>query len=391
LQEANPVDFNDLRLANSTLKEVLAWVKSAFGVTEETIVPDLRPRELVHAWTSVQNMYVCDLQPAQCACTTCSLHTGLACEHSRKLPCPLKTQATSHKAAMEPARVHRDIKEIWDLAPFFTPGHGFPGQGLSLSAYQQAICLLPGSCPCHSCLWQFMLRATHIRFLEQELATGQPHSGGYDIQMKLNELRHQDEQARSLWQARNCGHSWADLAEWQMLGQRHCPPASPRSPTPPMYSDEEAVEMAKFEERLAKSSTLQPEEEDEEEKPAKKRKLEKDEASRTEDRAKRPIFRLPLPGDKYSKSRSQAKSSSSMPAIPKTVPALAKPWVPQPTSFLAKPTVFKPIPTLAKSFASKPIPALAKSFVVKPAMPKVTMAWPPAMPRAAPSTEQADF
>jgi hypothetical protein len=39
--------YNDMRLANATVQQVRAMVKTAFGVSEATVVPSLVPSEIV--------------------------------------------------------------------------------------------------------------------------------------------------------------------------------------------------------------------------------------------------------------------------------------------------------------------------------------------------------
>ena len=58
--------------------------------------------------------------------------------------------------------------DMANIAKFFKPGHGHPGQGVSAWDYEQAVALCPG-CPCVACLWQAMFRQCHVSFLEKEI------------------------------------------------------------------------------------------------------------------------------------------------------------------------------------------------------------------------------
>jgi hypothetical protein len=71
-------------------------------------------------------------------------------------------------------------------------GHGYPGQGISQQDHEAASLLLPGCCPCISCLWKAMFQQVHIQFLMAQLQHHQRERSGqpsvHMIASKLEEV-----------------------------------------------------------------------------------------------------------------------------------------------------------------------------------------------------------
>lgn len=53
---ADPVQFNELRLANALPSQAMAWFKQGFGLNEATILPSLETEEIAKAGQAMRGV-----------------------------------------------------------------------------------------------------------------------------------------------------------------------------------------------------------------------------------------------------------------------------------------------------------------------------------------------